>query len=452
MAAGPFPPMNVGVWAHRERGKKHLFWHPETLAWVVVDALGARVIEALRSGCPLEETRALLIHEGLNEEEAESELQRFWESLREVGFLGPPARGPCFREQEPSPHVLYLHLTERCNRSCTYCYFGPKARPGRDLPLLLAQQVLEEARALGITHVVLTGGEPLLHPQALSILACAKQCGFFVELLTNGAGLTREIAQELQKVCDRVVVSLDSIDPAPHDKHRGRGSHAQAIRAIQTLKEAGVREVAAAAVITRDNQDEPAAAFQAFAKGLGADRVARQVYIAQGNEQDARLAPDFPRLLAQLEADLEKDVEKGTLPTEGKLVWRDGCGAGSGVIAVGADGMVYPCQGLIRSEFAAGSLRQKALAHIYRDAPLLKHLRSLRVQALEPCRTCAFRHLCGGGCRALAFNLTGSLEAPLPSDYCVLRQLLAERTLWSQALRNLIDPERAAQGISSPPC
>lgn len=425
--------------ARKVRGHWHLFWAPKTLAWAVLDDLGAQLLDALCRDVPWDELCALLSRHGLPRAEASQELEQFVTNLKCAGFF----QGEEEAEERANstvgangPHVLYLHLTERCNLACSYCYFFAQEREvaGKDLPLALARQALEEARALGFSHLVCTGGEPLLHPRIFPILEAARKQGFFVELLTNGQTITGEIARELSRCCHRVTVSLDSPDPRIHDKHRGKGSHARAVQAVQTLKEAGVQEVAVAAVITRDNQDETFADFQAFAESLGANKVSRQVYMAQGNMQDEFLKPDLSRLSAQLEAELEVWVQKGAYKGEEKLIWRDHCGAGLGVLAMGADGNVYPCQALVRAEFVLGNLRCRSLADIYHRASLLRQLRAIRVDGLEPCKGCAYRHLCGGGCRALAYNLTRSLSAPIPADYCALNRVIYEGVLWRVAL------------------
>lgn len=344
-------------------------------------------------------------------------------------------------EAPPRPRHLYLHLTERCNLRCSYCYFFAGHDCSRqlvDIPFKLALKSLHEAKEMGITHVVVTGGEPLLHPRVLDVLHCARSLDFQVELLTNGTLVTWKLARELAELCDLVTVSLDSFDPLLHDEQRGRGSHARVAAAVRALKEAGVPKVAVNAVITRHNQDEPFRDFQAYAKSLGADLVSRQVYIRQGDERDLQLQPDLLRLISRLEDELEQWISTGEYEkSDAKLIWRDQCGAGHGVISIGADGLVYPCQGLVRPECVCGDLRKHALPAVYEKSKVLHFLRSLTVRNLERCRLCEYRHLCGGGCRALALNIGGHLSTPIPSDYCALNKILCEQTLWHVALSTL---------------
>jgi 7-carboxy-7-deazaguanine synthase len=83
--------------------------------------------------------------------------------------------------------------TYRCNLSCTWCdskytWLGQdKARKGVDYSPMPASSVIGEISSYGCKHLVLTGGEPLLHQRALApILASLKRSGFFIEVETNG--------------------------------------------------------------------------------------------------------------------------------------------------------------------------------------------------------------------------------------------------------------------------
>jgi radical SAM protein with 4Fe4S-binding SPASM domain len=336
---------------------------------------------------------------------------------------------------------LYLHLTSRCNLHCSYCYAAPgpnEEREGRDLPFAVARAALHQAQGLGVEDVIVTGGEPLLHPQAVEIVEEAKSLGLGVNLLTNGTLIDQALAHRLAQTCDQITISLDSADPVLHDLHRGCGTHVRAEKGIAILSEVGFPHVVAAAVLTRHNQHERHEDFAAYATSLGAERVSRAVYILQGDPRDGSLRLDFDSFLASLAQELDTAVAqarpRGERPS---VAWRDRCGAASGVVAIGADGVVYPCQGLIRPEFAAGSIREEPLGEIYASARILNELRAITVEDIPGCGGCEYRFLCGGGCRALAYNTSRCLSAPIPRDYCAFARLLAEWRLWGTALHQI---------------
>lgn len=438
---------------HKARGPWHLFFHPQTLGWAVTDEAGAWVLEALRSSRTVAQVaRKIAAQTGCGLPEVSAEVSRFIRSVTGAGLaevVGRPrscANGERPKgEEAPRPGSLYLHLTERCNLTCVYCYARPQRSrdygTGKDLPFAVAKQALGEAKALGVKTVIVTGGEPLLHPRALDVLEEAKGHGFTVILLTNGLLVNNELARRLSACCDQVTVSLDSASSELHDLHRGRGTHARVTEAIGLLKAAGVQEVVAAGVVTRHNQHEPYADFAGYAQKVGADRASRQVYILQGDRRDEVLCPDFKTLLRRWEQELEDTIVRGlgTVKRD-SLAWRDRCGAAHGVIALGADGVVYPCQGLMRGEFAAGNIGDALLEEIYAKAEVLNQVQAITVADISACVDCEYRFICGGGCRALAYNVHRSIAAPIPPEYCAFARLLAEWKLWAAALHGLASP------------
>ena len=432
---------------HKARGGWHLFWDPETVAWVITDRIGASVIEALRPPLTLNQAAAeIAAQTGCSIADVSREVAQLIESAARAGLMeteGDPCEAPepitCVGV--PHPAFLYLHLTSRCNLSCSYCYAiseRNKEREGRDVPFTVAREALHDAQGLGVKKVIVTGGEPLLHPRALQIIGEAKRLGLEVNLLTNGLLIDQTLARRLAVICDQITISLDSADPALHNLHRGRDTHARAAKAIAILKEIGFPHVVAAAVLTLHNQDEQYEDFAAYATSLGAERVSRQVYILQGDHRDEALGLDFERFLVRLEQALDAAAVQALPRGErADVMWRDRCGAASGVIAIGANGVVYPCQGLMRPEFAAGSLLEEPLGEIYANARVLKEIRSITVADIPSCDRCGHRFLCGGGCRALAYNTSRCITAPIPPEYCAFARLLAEWRLWGAALHQI---------------
>ncbi len=114
------------------------------------------------------------------------------------------------------PGVVIYYVTGQCNLNCAYCEdFGARRNPASDLPLPLeqARRILGIIRS-GCDALWVTGGEPLTHPDIDALLTHAKRDLRFreVTLITNGTLLPRHEAALLY--VDRLVISLDSTDPA----------------------------------------------------------------------------------------------------------------------------------------------------------------------------------------------------------------------------------------------
>ncbi len=130
---------------------------------------------------------------------------------------------------------LWPYSNFHCNLACDYCcaQSSPKA-DARLLLLELARTVVDEFAAQGGSELLITGGEPFLHPDLGAIVGHAEQVP--VVILTNAMvfenGRRRQTLESLDR--DRVTlqVSLDSARPALHDRQRGAGSHARALAGI----------------------------------------------------------------------------------------------------------------------------------------------------------------------------------------------------------------------------
>ncbi|MGH7414777.1 MAG: radical SAM protein [Candidatus Rokuibacteriota bacterium] len=94
---------------------------------------------------------------------------------------------------QPRPERLTIAVTASCNLRCTGCRYGRDFMPGHQLSLSMLRDLLDDAKAAGISTVRLHGGEPLLHPDLPEMVRHACQIGIRPFLTTNGRLLDRRI-------------------------------------------------------------------------------------------------------------------------------------------------------------------------------------------------------------------------------------------------------------------
>jgi radical SAM protein with 4Fe4S-binding SPASM domain len=88
------------------------------------------------------------------------------------------------------------------------------------------------------------------------------------------------------------------------------------------------------------------------------------------------------------------------------------CGAAKMTCSVSPDGTVYPCAFLQDEFFKAGNITTgQSLESIWREAPVFNMLRQIHIGS---CESCTRFNLCHGGCPAVAYFLTSSLDSPDP--------------------------------------
>jgi MoaA/NifB/PqqE/SkfB family radical SAM enzyme len=111
-------------------------------------------------------------------------------------------------------HPVLAHVIpiRRCNLSCTYCNeYDDFSDP---VPTELMFQRLDRLANLGTTAIIVSGGEPLMHPEIERIIAHIRYRGMLAALITNGYLLTRERIQKLNQAgLEYLQLSIDNVNP-----------------------------------------------------------------------------------------------------------------------------------------------------------------------------------------------------------------------------------------------
>lgn len=169
---------------------------------------------------------------------------------------------------------LRLSLTDRCNLRCVYCMpEKPRWLPRgylleRGELLRLAQMFVGE---LGITDIRLTGGEPLLRPDVVEIVAALdglRALGLErIAMTSNGMALPRHARALREAGLDDLNISLDAFDPQVFRRLTG-GEVAPVLRGIDVARVAGIPFKLNSVAIRGHNEDQVLPLVR-WAKGEG---------------------------------------------------------------------------------------------------------------------------------------------------------------------------------------
>ena len=111
------------------------------------------------------------------------------------------------------------------------------------LPLDDWFRVLDKLAAIGIPHIILTGGEPTLHPDLPAIIRHADGLGLIVGMNTNGRLLSHAptMAALAEAGLNHVQITLETFRADVHDAMVGApGAFAQTVRGIENALASGV--------------------------------------------------------------------------------------------------------------------------------------------------------------------------------------------------------------------
>jgi radical SAM protein with 4Fe4S-binding SPASM domain len=137
------------------------------------------------------------------------------------------------------PYSCCIEITPECNLRCVHCYVS---HCKWEEPVLRYQEwchIIDQIVDEGCLWLLITGGEPLLHPDFLDIYKYAKKKGMFVSLFTNGTLITPEIADAFTEYQTRgVEITLYGATKKTYEKVTGvAGSYERCIRGIELLLE-----------------------------------------------------------------------------------------------------------------------------------------------------------------------------------------------------------------------
>lgn len=143
---------------------------------------------------------------------------------------------------------LRLSVTELCNLRCRYCMPEEGVCKKQHGDMLTEDEMIwavQAAASLGVTKLRITGGEPLVKRNILSICARAAQVEGIRELcLTTNGTLLPELAKPLLEAgVSRVNLSLDTLDPDKYAYITRRGTLAQALAGLDAALAAGFQRV-----------------------------------------------------------------------------------------------------------------------------------------------------------------------------------------------------------------
>ena len=324
----------------------------------------------------------------------------------------------------PAPLNLIAELTYRCPLQCPYCSNPIELAAHREA--LSSEdwgRVFDEAAAIGVVHVGLTGGEPSARKDLESILSNAVAADLYPHLVTAGVPLTPERLEDLARIGLRSVqVSIQDAEATGSDRIAGTNSFQQKMAICEKTKSLGLA-LTLNCVLHRHNLESVPLLLE-LATRLRSDRLElantqyhgwalrNRAALMPAREQIAEASrivrerlddPDGPTVLFVL-PDYFSDRPKPCMGGWGRLA-----------MVVTPTGMLTPCHeaGEIPNlEF--WSVMNKTVGECWSDAPGMQLYRGTTWMP-EPCRSCPEREIDFGGCRCQAFRLLGDASRTDPS-------------------------------------
>ena len=360
----------------------------------------------------------------------------FYDGIANARVTGPPLNR--FAKSGPylsAPRMVTWEITYLCNLHCPHCFTESGNAKNDELDTRRALSLVDKLAEAKVLRLLISGGEPFLRPDILTILRRIARTNMRLDIATNGVELPEKILKGMRHLpVFHVHVSIDGIGKS-HDRFRGhQGAFDAACKRGRRLQKEGIA-VSLSTTVTRQNLKELDRIPIDLALDMGCSGFFANAMLPVGrgrkNAGQFRLDTDGYRRLYRTLVDRGRTVQDkldistdmcfpflfSPPPPNAKSTGHMGCSVGQDTLCIGAEGTVYPCHFL--HDFPLGNLMDTDLKSLWKKSRVLQSLRDMQKQDMSgECRLCAYApDLCNGGCRAAAYLVHGDLKATDPTCF-----------------------------------
>ncbi|XP_045354045.1 molybdenum cofactor biosynthesis protein 1 isoform X2 [Leopardus geoffroyi] len=254
-------------------------------------------VRSCSSGAPVTQHRP-----GEPSQTAVEELSRRRQFLREHAAPFSAFLTDSFGRQHS---YLRISLTEKCNLRCQYCMpeEGVPLTPKADL--LTTEEILTLARLFvkeGVDKIRLTGGEPLIRPDVVDIVAQLHRLEGLrtIGITTNGINLARLLPQLQKAGLSAINISLDTLVPAKFEFIVRRKGFHKVMEGIHKAIELGYSPVKVNCVVMRGLNEDELLDFVALTEGLPLDVRFIEYMPFDGNKWNFKKMVSYKEMLDTL--------------------------------------------------------------------------------------------------------------------------------------------------------
>lgn len=351
----------------------------------------------------------------------------------------------------PTSLTAWLHITDRCNLRCAYCYL-PHQKV--DMSLETGRAAIDATIRSALAHQYrevkfkYAGGEPLLKfdfVKELHQYARSQAEKHHLKLdgvvLSNGTRLTPEIIKTMQLLGLRLMISLDGLGEYQNQQRsyaNGRGTAADVTNAIDLALQYGLVPDISITVTARNAKGLPEVIAWILERELPFSLNFYRENELSASHQDLKLEEEkiIEGILAAYKV-IETNLPRRSLLAS--LVDRANlsaarlrtCSVGHSYLVFDYLGQVSKCQMQI----------DKPVANIQSADPLAMvradktGIQNIPVNEKEGCHSCEWKYWCTGGCPLATFRATGRYDVKSPD--CNIYKALYPEVLRLEGLRLL---------------
>lgn len=156
--------------------------------------------------------------------------------------------------------LVQLQYNYACNFKCVHCAIEKFKQPDKTLTVSDVKNIADQADAMGLASICISGGEPLIFPDLKEVIGAIGQERFCLSMDTNGWFLDEDkVVWLVEQGVDRIHLSLDGL-AENHDGFRlQNGSWKRCVEALPFCKKHGlgvIINIVATRSVTRSGEIE----------------------------------------------------------------------------------------------------------------------------------------------------------------------------------------------------
>lgn len=309
---------------------------------------------------------------------------------------------------------IYLLITNKCNLACTMCIRGENQN--KEMIFEEFKEIFDKENTSDI-EIVITGGEPTLHPDFINFIKYSLKKFKKVLIATNGV-VNRYIdsIKDMENIIFQI--SLDG-NRESHDRIRGRKSFDKIIETIKKMEATNLKYCIASVVGKHNYKDiyNLIPILREF-KSMKFWKISYEMPFGNAQYDEIFSSKEWNQFVDDIleKVDFPLNIKK-IFPLElyeknwdkipkNKSIRCLNCGSGKDKIYIYPDFNAYPCTCL--TEFCIGNVKNQKLTDIVLGEKN-NNFYNYKLSEESYCNQCKYREVCNGGCIGMSYNILGKL-------------------------------------------
>lgn len=146
----------------------------------------------------------------------------------------------------------WLTTNRSCNNKCSFCY--AQNAKGNDMDIEDAKRCIKALHEMGISHLILIGGEPTIYQNIIPLIEYATSVGMNVSMATNGRKFSDSLfSQKIARAgLSSVNISLKGSNEEEYLTNTHCKGFIEAIKGYKNLNEVGIKPIISYVITTND--------------------------------------------------------------------------------------------------------------------------------------------------------------------------------------------------------